>query len=302
MNKFAAMRAFVEIVDRGSLTAAGKALNKSLPTMVRTLADLERELGVVLLRRTTRRMSLTEEGRVYLERARAILADVAEAEELVRLGEGTPRGRLRVTAPVQFGRMHVTPTVTAFLRANASVQVELLLLDRVVDLVQEGLDVAVRIGPLGDSGLVATRVGRMRRVVCASPGWLREHGVPEHPRDLADVSCVGFTGLGFAEMGAVWRFCEEDRDLTQRIRGRFSVNDVAAAIEVCAAGLGLGSFLEYQVAPAVRDGRLEVVLESYEASPLPVSLVYADARLMSPRLRAFLDVAKTQLRDATWQL
>lgn len=296
------MRAFVEIVDHGSLTAAGKALNKSLPTMVRTLADLERDLGVVLLRRTTRRMSLTEEGRVYLERARSILADVAETEELVRLGKGTPRGRLRVTAPVQFGRMHVTPAVTTFLQGYPSVQVELLLLDRVVDLVQEGLDVAVRIGPLGDSGLVATRVGRMRRVVCASPAWLREHGSPEHPRDLAEVPCVGFTGLGFAEMGALWRFRDGDRDLSQRIRGRFSVNDVAAAIEVCVAGLGLGSFLEYQVAPAIRDGLLQVVLAAYEPAPLPVSLVYADARLMSPRLRAFLDVAKKQLRSATWQL
>lgn len=293
MDKLGAMRAFVEIVDRGSLTAAAGALDRSLPAMVRTLASLERSLGVVLLRRTTRRMSLTDEGRVYLERCRRILADVSEVEELVGAGGGDPRGPLLVTAPVLFGQMHVAPAAVEFARRHPAVRVELLLLDRVVDLVDEAIDVAVRIARLADSSLIAVPVGQVRRVLCASPELLRTSGEPAHPEELADRPCVHFRGLA---PGRTWHFEERGRDLAVPVTGAFTTNQAAAAIEACAAGLGFGLFLSYQVEAALRAGRLRVVLREFEPPPLPVSLVHAEARLPSPRLRAFLDWMKKHLR------
>jgi DNA-binding transcriptional LysR family regulator len=294
MDKLAAMRAFVEIVERGSLTAAAAALDRSLPAMVRTLASLERALGVVLLRRTTRRMSLTEEGRVYLERCRRILADVAEAEERVAAGGGEPRGPLRVTAPVLFGQMHVAPAAVEFARRHPAVQVELLLLDRVVDLVDEAVDLAVRIARLSDSSLIAAPVGQVRRVLCASPERLTRSGVPEHPEQLAGRPCILFRGLA---PGRTWHFEQEGRDLAVPVATAFTTNQAAVAIEACAAGLGFGQFLSYQVEPQLRAGRLRVVLEDFEPAPLPVSLVHAEGRLPSPRLRAFLDWMKLRLRE-----
>lgn len=294
MDKLAAMRAFVEIVDRGSLTAAAEALDRSLPTMVRTLAGLERSLGAVLLRRTTRRMSLTEEGRVYLERCRRILADLEQAEELLGAGSGEPRGPLRVTAPVLFGQMHVAPAVVEFVRRYADVQVELLLLDRIVDLVDEGIDLAVRIARLADSSMIAVPVGHVRRVVCASPKLLRAGGEPSRPEELANRPCVRFRGLA---LGNTWHFQQAGREIAVAVRGGFTTNQAAAAIEACAAGLGFGLFLSYQVDPAVRAKRLRVVLRDYEPPPIPVSLVHAEARLLSTRLRVFLDWMKPRLRE-----
>jgi DNA-binding transcriptional LysR family regulator len=293
VDKLAAMRAFVEIVDRGSLTAAGEALDRSLPTMVRTLAGLERDLGAVLLRRTTRRMSLTEEGRVYLERCRRILGEVAEAEELVGAGRGDPRGFLRVTAPVLFGQMHVAPALAEFVRQYPAVEVELLLLDRVVDLVDEGIDVAVRIARLADSSMIAIPVGEVRRVVCASPELLRTSGAPARPEELADRPCVRFRGLA---PGNTWHFQDGGRDVAVRVAGSFSTNQATAALEACGAGLGFGLFLSYQVEPAVRAKQLRVVLRDFETPPLPVSLVYGETRLLSSRVRAFLDWMKPRLR------
>ncbi|MCA9681797.1 MAG: LysR family transcriptional regulator [Myxococcales bacterium] len=294
MDKLAAMRTFVEIVDRGSLSAAATTLERSNPTVVRALAALEAELGVVLLRRTTRRMSLTEEGRVYLDRCRRILADVAEAEELVGQGRSEPRGELRITAPVRFGQMHVNPLVIEFLRRHPRIRIELILLDRVVDLVEEGIDAAVRIGPLADSSMIAVPVGRMRRVVCASPKLLRKSGTPKHPRELEQRPCLRFRDLA----GGHWRFVEDGSELSVSVRGNFASNQAVAALQACEAGLGFGLFLHYQVAPALREGRLRVVLRAFELPAVPVSLVYAEARLMSPRLRAFLDWMKLRLPES----
>jgi DNA-binding transcriptional LysR family regulator len=293
MDKLAAMRAFVEIVDRGSLTAAAKALDRSLPSMVRTLADLERSLSAVLLRRTTRRMSLTEEGRVYLERCRRILADVAQAEALLGSSPRELRGPLRVTAPVLFGQMHVAPAVVDFVRRHPAVEVELLLLDRIVDLVDEGIDAAVRIARLPDSSMIAVPVGQVRRVVCASPQLLRAVGEPRRPEELATRPCVRFRGL---TPGSAWTFHDAGRELAVSVGGGFATNHAAAALEACAAGLGFGLFLSYQVEPALRVKQLRVVLRDFEPPPFPVSLVYSDARLLSLRLRVFLDWMKERLR------
>lgn len=295
MDLLAAMRTFVEIADRGSLTAAAEPLERSIPTVVRTLALLEAHLGARLLQRTTRRMSLTEEGRVYLERCRHILAEIEDADRAVGRGQGEPEGRLRVTAPVLFGQMHVAPAVARFLARYRKVQVELQLFDRLVDLIDEGVDMAVRIGPLVDSSMVASPLGQMRRVVCASPELLEKTGLPQHPSELTGMPCVRFTGI---EPGGTWRFLESGREITLRVEGSFSCNQASAAAEACAQGLGFGKFLAYQVEPLVSAGRLAIVLERFEPPLLPVSVVYPGARLVSSRLRALIawmknDLAKT---------
>jgi DNA-binding transcriptional LysR family regulator len=292
VDKLLAMRSFVAIVDHGSLTAAASALDRSLPTMVRTLATLEESLGARLLRRTTRRMSLTAEGQVYLERCRHILSDIEEAEASVVRGQIEPRGQLRLTAPVLFGQMHVAPAVSEFLRRFNEMQVELLLLDRVVNLVEEGIDLAVRIAHLGDSSMVATPVGHVRRVVCASPALLRTLGAPRHPRALSEHPCVRFSSI---TAGDSWSFQDAGREISIKTHGNFICNQAAAAAEACADGLGFGMFLSYQVEPLVRAKRLEVVLADFEPAALPVSLVYPGTRLVSTRHRVLLDWLKQTL-------
>jgi DNA-binding transcriptional LysR family regulator len=292
MDKLAAMRTFVAIVDHGSLTAAADSLGKAGPTVVRSLATLEEELGVRLLRRTTRRMSLTEEGRSYLERCRQILSDVDEAERALSSRQATPRGELRVTAPVLFGQLRVAPLVMRFLREYAEVKVELLLLDRVVNMVEEGIDVGIRIAELEDSSMIATRVGEVRRVVCASPSLLRRSGTPSHPRELADAPCVHFQGLSIAP---VWNFVADRKSLSVAIDGPFASNQAAVAVEACAEGLGFGRFLSYQVEALVQQKKLRVVLDEFEPPPIPIHVVFAHARLMTPRIRAFVDWMKTHL-------
>ncbi len=297
MDKLAAMRAFVAIADQGSLTAAAESLGKSGPTMVRTLAALEAELGARLMRRTTRRLALTQEGRDYLTRCRRILLDVAEAEAAITGGEGQePAGDLRVTAPVAFGHRHVAPILARFARQHSKLRVDLLLLDRIVDLLKEDVDLAVRIGVLPDSAMIAARVGEMRRVVVASPDCLERLGTPTTPAVLTDRPCIRFRG---GDAGVSWRFRdpERERDTTILIAGPFETNHALAAVEACSAGLGFGQFLAYQVAPWLREGRLEIVLEPFEVAAAPVSLVYTDARLMTSRLRVCVDFLRDALRD-----
>lgn len=292
MDKLLAMRSFVAIVDGGSLTAAATDLHRSLPTMVRTLAALEESLGTRLLRRTTRRMSLTAEGRVYLERCRSILGDIEEAEASVTQDQIEPRGQVRMTAPVLFGQMHVAPALSEFLNRFGEVQIELLLLDRVVNLVEEGIDLAIRIGHLADSTMVAVPVSQVRRVVCASPALLRTVGIPEHPGEMSEHPCVGFRGIN---PGDSWSFQDAGREISVKTRGNFTCNQAAAAAQACAEGLGFGMFLSYQVEPLVRAKRLEIVLADFELPSLPVSLVYPEARLVSTRLRVLLDWLKKTL-------
>lgn len=289
VNKLAAMQTFVSIVDAGSLTAAAEDLGRALPTVVRSLATLERELGVRLLHRTTRRMSLTEEGRLYVERCRRILADVAEAEQALHYQQAEPRGELRVTAPVLYGQLKVVPAVTTFLKAHAQVKVELVLLDRVVNLVEEGLDVGIRIAPLPDSSMIATRVGEVRRVVVASPALLRRVGTPRHPRALTELPVIHFQG---GLTAPVWSFVDKGRVVSVPVEGRLVCNQAAAALEACARGLGFGRFLSYQVEALVARRRLRVVLARFEPPPIPIHILYAHARLMSPRVRAFVDWMK----------
>lgn len=295
MDKLRAMATFVAIVDRGSLTAAADAVGTSLPSVVRTLAALERDLGVRLLSRTTRRLHPTDEGLQYVDRWRAVLAAIREAEASLAARRVEPQGALGVTASVLFGRRHVVPIVSAFAALYPEVRIDLLLVDRVVRLVEEGIDVGVRIGHLPDSTLVAIPVGRVRRVVCASPGYLRAHGTPQLPSDVARHSCVHFTGVA---ADREWRFREGRRSVAIRIASRMTCNQAEGAIDACVEGLGLGSFLSYQVAPRIAAKELRYVLRAFEPEPIPVSIVYPHARLQSATLRVFVDACVAALRRA----
>lgn len=292
MDKLQAMTSFVRIVDNGSLTAAAADLGVSLPSMVRTLASLERELGVTLLNRTTRRLHLTDEGRQYLEHCRTILGQVRQAEARLQSRRAVPHGKLAVTASVLFGRRYVAPVVNEFVQRHPEVTAELLFVDRVVNLVEEGLDAAIRIGHLGDSSLVAIPLGRVRRVVCASPAYLRSRGTPRRPEDLRGHRCVRFTGLA---PRAEWTFRGRPRKVA--IASVLTCNQVDAAIEACASGLGLGSFLSYMVAPLMRAGKLRYVLEDFETEPVPVQFLYPHSRALSPTVRAFADLCVKRLRQ-----
>ncbi len=294
MDKLKALQTFVAIVDQGSLTAAAEAMRSSLPAVVRTLAALEAQLGVRLLNRTTRRIALTEDGRHYLERARRILADVDEADRLLGTQQEAPAGALHVTAPVLFGQYHVAPAVTRFLQAHPAMRVQLTLVDRVVNLVEEGLDVGIRIGHLQDSSLVAQRVGAIRRVVVASPALLRRHGVPEHPRELARAPCLCFSGVD----GRRWLFREGGRAFAVMVNGPMESNLAAPVLDACEAGLGFARCLSYQAAPLLQAGRLGIVLADYEVEPWPVQITYPSARLLPLRARVFIEWMKRALLDA----
>jgi DNA-binding transcriptional LysR family regulator len=294
MDKLRAMEALVQIVERGSLTAAAEALGTSPPSIVRTLAALERALGARLLNRTTRRIALTDEGRAYYERARRILGDVADVEAAVSMKQGTPRGRLAIGSSVMFGRLFLAPLVSEFLARHPEVRIELLMLDRVVNLVEDGLDASVRIGALADSSLVAIEVGRTRRVVCASPQFHKRHGAAQAPSELARHPCIRFTGLASGE----WEFRAGSKSVRVRAEGPIATNQIDAAIDACVRGLGYGMFFCYQVNALVRAGRLRYVLQAYEPEPVPVSLIYPQARLVSARLRAFIDWIVPRLREA----
>ena len=293
MDKLQAMATFVQIVERGSLTAAATSVETSLPSVVRTLAALEKTLGVRLLNRTTRRISLTQEGRHYLARCRSILAEIDEAEMALSSQRQEPRGELRVTAPVLFGQLHVTPIVTRFVRQFKEASVELLLLDRVVSLVEESIDVAVRIGHLADSSLIAIPAGHVRRVVCASPQYLKERGLPQEPKDLLKHDCLRLIGLA---PGVAWNFRHKGRTLSVPVRGQFVCNQAAATIDACIDSLGIGTFLSYQVAPLVAQKKLKLILIEYEPPPIPLSIVYPHAKLLSARVRVFAEWATENLR------
>ncbi len=296
MDKLRAIAVFVQIAQQGSLTAAADALGKSLPSVVRMLATLEESLQIRLFNRTTRRISLTEEGRFYLERCLKILADIEESELALTQDQVEPNGTITLTAPVRFGEMHVAPSVTRFLKKYQRVQVNLLLLDRVVNLLDEGIDLAVRITPLDDSSLIAKPVGEVRRVICASPALLATlGGAPQHPEQLSELPCVRFTGLASK---SVWHFNDNGKRLAVHVNGSLVCNQVKASVDACVAGLGIGWFFNYQVAPWVERGELEIILNNFETDSLPLSLVYPHTRLMATRVRTLVDWLARELKHS----
>ena len=292
MDKLKAMQAAVAIADAGSLTAAAQTLDVSLPAVVRTLAMLEQHLGVRLFNRTTRRVSLTEEGRAYLEDCRRLLAAIADSEAALTQGAVEPSGHLTVTASVLFGQMYVAAAVTRFVRQHDKMRVSLLLHDRVMNLLEENIDVGVRIGEIEDQSLVAIPLGSVRRTAAAAPAYLKKHGVPRHPRDLLEMNCIRTTGSS----APGWVFRENGKAFTVPISGNLEFNQVWPAAQACLEGMGVGMFISYQIADFLRDGRLQRVLQEFEAAPRPIYLVYPHARLLPARTRVFLDWMKRELR------
>lgn len=290
------MTAFVRAVDEGSLAGASRRLGRSPAAVTRAIASLERLVGTRLLHRTTRSIRLTEAGERYLASCRRILADLQEAE-LMAAGERTsPRGVLTVTAPLLFGRLYVRPLLDAYLDAYPAVQARLLLLDRVVNLIDEGMDAAVRIGHLPDSTLIAVKTGEVRRVVCASPGYLRRRKPPREPAGLAAHDCISLSGLTPTD---AWSFAStpgSDSLRAVRVRSRLVVTEAEAAVASAVQGHGVACVLSYQIERALRRGQLKLVLEQFEPPPLPVHVIYPEARLSAAKTRTFVDFVAPRLK------
>jgi DNA-binding transcriptional LysR family regulator len=287
-----ALQTFMRIADSGSLSAAARATGRSLPAVSRSLVQLEADLGVRLLHRTTRRIHLTDAGAQYLERCRRILAEVDEANASVSKLDQSLAGPITLTAPILFGQLHIAPVVTEFLGLHPEVSVSLVLSDALSNIVEEGIDLAVRIGKLQDSSLVARKLGEVRRVACASPAYLKRRGTPKTPRDLANHSCLQFGALSPTPY---WEFHEAGKPHQVRIRGNFSSNQGAPVIEAARAGLGVVFVLSYQVQALVAKGELRVVLQAYEAPAIPVSVILPSGRLQPARVRALADFLQARI-------
>ncbi|QVW26448.1 LysR family transcriptional regulator [Pseudomonas hormoni] len=296
MNRLESMSILIAVVDAGSLSAAARRLGMPLTTVSRKVAELEAHLHTRLLHRTTRQLSLTEAGDSYVAACRRILEDIGEAERAATGEYASPKGELVVTAPVVFGRLHVVPVVAEFLAHYPEIDISLVLTDRVVHLMDEHADVAVRIGELPDSMLMATEVGTVRRVVCASPAYLATHGVPTTPQDLAGHDCITFEVL--ASMRA-WVFGAGKSELSVPVHSRLTVNTAEAAIAAAILGVGLIRVLSYQVADSVRDNELSIVLDEFESAPLPINLVHKGQTPLPLKLRAFFDFVTPRLRIRT---
>lgn len=293
MDRLDAMAVLLAAVDAGSLSAAARRLGLPLATVSRRVAELEAHLGARLLTRSSRRLTLTDAGRSYAAAAKRILEEVGEAERAAAGEYRAPKGELIVTAPIVFGRLHVLPVAMDFLRAYPEIDVRLVQADRVIDLQENHVDLAVRIADLPDSSLIATRIGSIRRVVCASPDYFARRGAPQRPADLAVHDCITFEGPIAPD---IWAFASGETAATIPIRPRLVVNTAEAAVDAAVAGLGVTRVLSYQVADALRAGTLALALQDCEPPPSPVSLVYAGQGLLPQKLRAFLDFAAPRLK------
>lgn len=296
MDRFETLTAFVAVADRRGFAAAARALATSPPAITRAVAALERHLGVTLFHRSTRAVSLTDEGAAFLDRARRILADLREAEQIVMGGRSTPRGQLYVTAPVMFGRLHVLPAINALLAQHDGLTARMMLLDRNVRIVEEGIDVAVRIGALADSALRVVTIGSVQQTIVASPAYLVAHGVPALPADLTGHRCIAGSGVRVA---AAWPFGAKGEQLVE-IAPRLTVNTIDATIAAAEAGLGLANVLSYQSAEPIAAGRLVRVLADYAPPPIPVSLLYDAGRAAMPAVRAFIGEMRERARERAW--
>lgn len=295
MDRLDAMAVFVAVAESGSFSRAGKTLRAPLSTVSRKVAQLEERLGARLFVRTTRRLSLTEKGRDYLERCKRILGDIEEAELTLADDQSTPSGRLVVSAPVLFGRIYLAPLLVPFIARHPRVRVEISLADRYSDLIAEHIDVAIRIGRLEDSSMVARRLGTFRRVVCAAPAYLQREGVPNHPSDLTRHDCLIFTML----LDPVdWTFHDGNgREITVRVKGCIRSDNADVVLEAALAGGGLVLAPAWQVRPHVAAGRLVPVLREFEQPPAPIHALYPHARLLSAKVRSFVDFLVENWRD-----
>jgi DNA-binding transcriptional LysR family regulator len=295
MDRLETMTILLRVVDRGSFSAASRDLGVPLATVSRKVNELEAHLGTKLLVRTTRKVALTDVGSAYVASTRRILDEIDETERIAAGEFHVPRGELILTAPILFGRLHILPIVTEFLAAYPQITVRLLLSDRNLHLIEDHVDIAVRIGPLPDSTMIATRVGLMRTVVCASPKLLAGEGVPKSPDDLAGLPCVNFELLSPASGPFRLKSAKGTTDMP--IRPRLSVTTAEAAVWAAAQGLGWTRVLHYQCADAINDGSLRIILANFEVEPLPVHLLHAARGALPSKLRVFLDFAAGRLRE-----
>jgi DNA-binding transcriptional LysR family regulator len=296
MDRLEAMMILLRVVDTGSFSAASRELGVPLATVSRKVGELEAHLGTKLLTRTTRRVTMTDAGAAYVVSARRILDEVDETER-VAVGEfHAPRGELVVTAPILFGRLYILPVIVEFLAAYPEINVRLVLVDRNLHLLDDHVDMAVRIGDLPDSSMVATRIGSMRTVVCASPKLLAAHGIPRAPEDLAGLPSVSFD---FLSPATAWPFRRKETkgDVEVPIRARLSVSTAEAAVWAAAQGVGATRVLHYQCADALCDQSLRIILADFEVEPLPVHLMHAGRGALPSKMRVFLDFAAGRLRE-----
>ncbi|MBK5004642.1 LysR family transcriptional regulator [Pseudomonas sp. S32] len=293
MDQIHLMKVFVAVGELESFAAAARRLDISPAAVTRAVSALEQQLGVKLLLRTTRSVRLTEAGSRYLEDVRHILASLHEANEAAAGINANPKGELAVTAPSLFGKKFVMPCIVRYLQHYPQVDVSAYFLDRVVNMVEEGMDVAVRIGPLPDSGLRALRVGQVRRMLCASPGYLSRHGMPRHPSDLSDHAVIGTTNLS---PRAGWRFGVTDEPTLVRMKPRLMVTSNDGAIAAAVGGLGIARLLSYQVADELASGQLQVILAEYEEAPWPIHVLHRESKYGSAKVRAFIDMLAHELR------
>jgi len=287
------MGILLRVVERGSLSSGAKSLELPLATVSRRIAELEDHLGTRLLNRSSRKLSLTEPGRRFVEASRRILEQVDEAERSTRGALLDPKGKLVLTAPIVFGRVHLVPVVSEFLAEYPDIDVKLILADRLLDLLESSIDAAFRIGKLSDSGLSVANLGTVRRITCASPSYLARHGRPMTPADVSRHVCVTFDNLASPE---AWRFSSPRGDVLATIRSRLTVTTAEAAVAGAVCGLGLTRLLSYQVSDEVRAGRLELVLEDHELPPWPVNIISLGYDAPTLRLRTFLDFAIPRLK------
>jgi DNA-binding transcriptional LysR family regulator len=293
VDRVALMQVFVAVAEAEGFSPAARRLGVSPPVVTRSIAALEERLGARLLERTTRKVRVTEAGARYLSDCKRLLAEIEDAEDAVTGAHETARGSLGLTASVMFGRMFVAKILLDFLAKHPQVTARALLVDRVVDLMDEGLDVAVRIAKLEDSTLTSAKVGAVRRVTCASPGYLQQHGVPQAPRDLGEHRCFVFSSERSAP---AWTFESKGKALSFRPRITLLANSSEVGIEAAVGGFGITRALSYMVASHVHAGRLRVILEDYEAEPIPIHVVYREGRRAPARVRAFVDFAVARLR------
>lgn len=293
MDRLQCMTVFAAVAEEGSFAAGGRRLGMSPPAVTRAVAALEEYLGVKLLLRTTRHVRVSEPGQRFLDDARRILAALDEAENAAAGINAEPRGLLTVTAPALFGRLYVMPGIAEYLTRFPRVEMSALLLDRVVNLIEEGVDVAVRIGDLPDSSYKALRVGQVRRVVCAAPAYFARHGIPRTPEELVDHTTILASGIGSS---TEWRFVRNGQPFGIRTRPRLTVTSNDGAIDAAVRGIGITRLVSYQVAPQLATGELEIALSEFETAAAPVHILHREGRNASAKIRTFVDLMADHLR------
>ena len=294
MDRLESMSTLVAAVEAGSLSAASRKLGVPLATVSRKVSELEAHLRIRLVNRSSRRLTLTDAGQSYVAACKRILGDIEEAEHTATGEYRAPRGDLAITAPIVFGRLHLLPVVLDFLKAYPEIDISLMLVDRSINLIEEHIDVALRIGALPDSSLIATRLGEIRIVTCGSPDYFAARGVPKNPSELVAHDCITRTGLSSAES---WTFMSRKSEISVPIHSRLVVNTAEAAVDAAVASIGVTRVLSYQAESAIRAGSLAVALEAFEPEAMPVSLVRTGDSLLPLKVRAFLDFATPRLKS-----